>query len=70
MDELLREMNEINAVANLRADYAKTLALLRALKGGRVFLEQVALAADGWQINAIQPADNAGESPEATEEPA
>ena len=50
MDELLREINEINAVANLRADYAKTMALLRALKSGRVSLESVTLTANGWQV--------------------
>ena len=57
MDELLREINEINAVANLRADYSKTLALLRALKAGRVALGQVTLLDDGWQLAASEPVD-------------
>jgi hypothetical protein len=51
VDELLREINEINAVANLRADYAKTLALLRALKSGRVLLDEVTLEGDGWSVS-------------------
>ena len=55
MDELLRELNEINAVANLRADYAKTLALVRALKSGDVKLDEVMLTADGWQVAAAEP---------------
>ena len=52
MDELLREINEINAVANLRADYTKTMALLRALKTGRVSLDDVTLEGDGWSVSA------------------
>jgi ribosomal protein L12E/L44/L45/RPP1/RPP2 len=55
VDELLREINEINAVANLRADYSKTMALLRALKAGRVSLDDVTLEGDGWQVTAAGP---------------
>lgn len=55
MDELLQELAEIDAVSRLRADYFKSLALLRALKAGRVTLDQVTMTADGWQVAAAQP---------------
>lgn len=50
MDELLKELETINALASVRADYTKTLALLRALKAGAVALDQVRMTADGWQV--------------------
>jgi hypothetical protein len=52
MNELLNELAEVDAVSKLRGDYFKTLALLRALKAGRVLLDQVTMTADGWQIGA------------------
>ena len=58
MDELLREINEINAVANLRADYSKTMALLRALKAGKVSLEDVVLDGNGWSVT-MKPVESA-----------
>ena len=67
MDEFLQELAEVDAVSKLRADYFKSLALLRALKAGRVSLYQVAMTADGWQVSAVQPPD---EPPEGSEEPA
>jgi hypothetical protein len=50
VDELLRELETINALAAVRADYTKTLALLRALKAGAVALDQVRMTSDGWQV--------------------
>lgn len=61
MDELLQELNEINAAAQVRMDYAKTLALLRALKSGRVSLDSVTLIEGGWSVAAVAP--SAAESP-------
>lgn len=61
MDELLQELNEINAAAQVRMDYAKTLALLRALKSGRVSLDSVTLIEGGWSVAAVAP--SAVESP-------
>ena len=66
MDDFLKELEELNATSMLRNDYAKTLALLRALKAGKVSLEQVTMTADGWQVSAVQPPD---EPPEDSEEP-
>jgi hypothetical protein len=54
MDELLRQLNEAQAVHNLRADYQKTLILLAALKAGKIQLEQVALMGDGWRLLDIK----------------
>lgn len=62
MDGLLRELNEINRLHQLQADYAKTLALLRALKAGAVTLDNVTLTSDGWQVAEIpQPPAEAGQ---------
>lgn len=52
MDELLKELNDINALAQIRADYAKTLVLLRVLKEGRVSLDDVTLVDGGWTVSA------------------
>ena len=70
VDDFLKELEELNATSMLRNDYTKTLALLRALKAGKVSLEQVTMTADGWQVSAIQLADDASEPTEAAEEPA
>ena len=49
MEELLREL----ALLDGKANYEKSLALLRALKAGRVRLEEVTLTLDGWQVAAV-----------------
>jgi len=54
MDELLRELAEIQATAQVRSDYAKTLALLRALKAGEITLDNVTMTADGWSVAAVE----------------
>ena len=51
MDDFLKELEELNATSALRNDYTKTLALLRAMKAGKVSLEQVTMTADGWQVS-------------------
>lgn len=53
VDELLKELDDLNALAQVRNNYSKTLALLRALKAGKVSLEDVRLTADGWQVGAV-----------------
>jgi phage gp36-like protein len=67
VEQLLRELAEINANAQIRADYTKTLALLRALKAGTVSLDNLTMSADGWSVAAIEqtPAEKTRE-PEAT----
>lgn len=54
MDDFLKELEELNATSALRNDYMKTLALLRALKAGKVSLEQVTVTSDGWHIPPIE----------------
>lgn len=51
----MRELGEIQSVADARRDYAKTLALLRALKAGTISLENVTMTADGWALAEIEP---------------
>lgn len=50
MDELLAELTRCDQLAAAHNNYAKTLALLRALKAGTVDLDRVTLTADGWQV--------------------
>lgn len=61
MDELLRELSRLNELNAVRNDYAKTLALLRALKAGTVTLDSVTMTDDGWRAAAI------GEEPKLAE---
>lgn len=58
MDNLMRELNEIQTDFNLRCDYLKTLALLRALKAGTVSLDNVTMTADGWTVAEVEPAED------------
>lgn len=46
MEMLLREIEQ----TQVKADYQKTLALLRALKAGQVSLDQVTLTENGWNL--------------------
>lgn len=45
-------------MAHARADYAKTLVLLRALKAGTILLSDVTLTSDGWQVAKATPAES------------
>lgn len=63
MKDFLARLAEINQLYTLRLDYAKTLALLAALKSGSIKLEEVQLTADGW--NVIEVTVEAPESPSA-----
>ncbi len=68
MDDLMRELNEIQNASNLSCDYRKTLALLRALKAGTVSLDNVTMTADGWTVAEVEPpAEDAAETPEEGE---
>jgi len=67
MDELLRELADIQRTGQTALDYAKTLALLRALKAGSVLLENVTMTADGWQVAAVQPRIAEVDEPQPTE---
>ena len=53
MEELMRELNDIQGAANVSRDYQKTLALLRALKAGTVSLDNVTMTGDGWTVADI-----------------
>lgn len=55
MQRLLRELDQIQQLHVLKADYEKSLALLAALKAGEVSLDQVTLVANGWQVSAAEP---------------
>ena len=59
MDEFLNELAALDLPSQLamaRANYLKSLALIRALKIGAVGLDNVTLTADGWQVSAVVPA--------------
>ncbi len=53
MDELLVELANIDAESQVRNDYQKTLALLRALKAGTVSLDNVTMTGDGWTVAEV-----------------
>ena len=57
MKELLKTLSDIDAAAQVRADYTKTIALLNALKSGEVTLDEVVMTDDGWRVD--QPSDDA-----------
>lgn len=59
MDEFLRELDVIHQQHATAANYAKTLALLRALKSGEIALDNVVLTADGWNVSKVPPAGEA-----------
>jgi hypothetical protein len=67
VDDLLQELNEIHAAADLRCNYDKTLALLRALKAGSVTLDNVTMTDNGWSVAAAEsvpvPAEASTELP-------
>ena len=48
MDELIRNLDAIQATSHLSCYYDKTQALLRALKAGSVSLDNVTMTNDGW----------------------
>jgi len=52
MDKLLAELVSIQSAFQARTDFAKTLALLGALKAGEVTLDCVTLTAGGWTVAA------------------
>ena len=67
MDELMKELSEIENASKLACDYKKTIALLRALKAGTVSLDNVTMTDDGWTAADIlveEPAEDATEPQE------
>jgi hypothetical protein len=53
VDELRQQMGAIHATVELtaaRADFAKTMCLLRALKAGTVRIEQVVIDGESWSV--------------------
>lgn len=66
MDKLLAELATIDADSQVRRDYRKTLALLRALKAGTVSLDNVTMTDDGWTVAEVEPP---AEPAEASTEP-
>ena len=64
MNRFLKELNEMDQLAQFKLNYEKTLALLRAMKAGEVDIDQVTMLDDGWQIgNALPPLDLSVEQP-------
>ena len=53
MNDFLNELATLDQLATARNDFAKSLALVRALKSGAVKLDDVTLTADGWQVAAV-----------------
>ena len=68
MDELLNELATLDQLAAARNNYAKSLALIRALKLGTVGLDNVTLTADGWQVSAVASVAPAAVAPVASEQ--
>lgn len=68
MEELRRQLAEIEAHNGLINDYQKTLALLRALKAGTISLDNVLPTPNGWQLVEvhIEPAAPAAVDPPAS----
>ena len=52
MDEFLKQLQAIQQAHQSAADFQKSLLLLRALKDGRVGLDQITVADDGWTVSA------------------
>lgn len=50
MDRLLTELNQIQRIHAVQADYEKTLALLASIKSGAVSPDQVNLFEGGWKL--------------------
>ena len=68
VEELMQELNEIQSAASIKCDYAKTLALLRALKAGTISLDNVTVTADGRALAEVEPpAEPDTEPPEEDE---
>ena len=66
MDELLNELAALDMPSQLalaRGNYAKSLALIRALKLGTIGLDNVTLTPDGWQVSAVAPAAPVPDAP-------
>ena len=56
MDELNRQVLDVDARHQVQANYEKTLLLLAALKSGAISLDQFNLVPGGWQLVLAQPA--------------
>ena len=67
----MQELNAIQNASNLSCDYRKTLALLRALKAGKLHLDAVTMTNDGWTMTEGEPPGvavaDAAEPPEGSE---
>lgn len=50
MDELRLKLAVLHAVAPVRLEHSKTIALLYALKAGDVTLDQLTLDGETWQV--------------------
>ena len=59
VDKLLQELNQIQAVADLRRELSKTVAVLRALKTGEIGLENLTIDGDNWKVEALPCVDPA-----------
>ena len=75
MDEVFKQLQDLQTASATALDYAKTLVLLRALKAGTVKLDNVEMTPNGWQLTQptktpqavwVAPPDEEAE-PEAVE---
>lgn len=57
MNELNAKLLEFNRVANIQANYEKTLMLLAALKSGEVTVSDFELIPGGWNLIQPKPAE-------------
>ena len=53
MQALLKELNQIQAVADLQRELSKTVAVLRALKSGEIGLENLTIDGDNWKVEEV-----------------
>lgn len=51
LEQLDAKLIEINRIANLQANYDKTLLLLRALKSGQIEIDDFSMTEDGWNLS-------------------
>ena len=63
MEDLLKELNQIQAIADLRRELSKTVAVLRGLKSGLITLDNLEVNGDDWRIVAIAPVEPISEPP-------
>ena len=60
MKSLLKELNQIQQIADLQREISKAVAVLRALKSGEIGLEHLTIDGDNWKVEeppCVPPAE-------------